>query len=66
MTQNERILNHLKAHGSITPLEALDRYGCFRLAARIGELRSKGHGIDTDTVRRNGKHFAVYRLAKRQ
>lgn len=47
-TQTASILSHLSVHGSITPREALDLYGCFRLAARICELRKAGHVIDCD------------------
>ena len=43
MTQCEMILDHLKTFGSITPLEALHEYGCFRLAARIADLRDRGY-----------------------
>ena len=43
-TQAGQILEHLQKHRSITPLDALNLYGCFRLAARIHELRR--HGID--------------------
>lgn len=35
MTQTERIIKHLKEHGSITPLEAIKEYGITRLGARI-------------------------------
>ena len=38
------ILEHLEKYGSITPLQALDLYGCFRLAARVHELR-KHYGV---------------------
>jgi len=48
---------------SITPLEALNRYGCFRLAAVIHKLRRDGHKIVTETVETpEGKHFARYRM----
>jgi len=57
-TQAAKILSHLKAHGSITPRESLDLYGCFRLAARIKELREAGHAIKTD----NSAGFATYTL----
>lgn len=46
MTQNERILRHLRDFGSITQREATEEYGCQRLAARIGELRRAGYQID--------------------
>jgi hypothetical protein len=61
-TQAALILAHLQQR-PITPLEALDLYGCFRLGARIWELKQDGYDIVTDTVEKNGKRFARYRLA---
>lgn len=42
MKQTEKILQHMRLHGSITPLEALRDYGCMRLAARIADLKQQG------------------------
>jgi hypothetical protein len=61
-TQSEMILSHLKSKKAITPLEALTKYGCLRLAARIRDLRDSGHTILTENVTANGKRFAKYRL----
>jgi hypothetical protein len=44
-------------------MTALSRYGCFRLAARIAELKQRGHDIRTLIVRKGGKSFAAYRMA---
>lgn len=44
------ILLHLKDGRSITPLEALDKFGCFRLGARIFELKEEGHPIEREMV----------------
>ena len=63
-TQTERILNYLSKGKGITPIDALNRFGCFRLAARISDLRRDGHAIFTDSVTKNGKTFASYRLKK--
>jgi hypothetical protein len=63
MTQLDRIYGHL-TRAPITPMQALSRYGVFRLAARIGELRERGHRISTDMVTRRGKSFAQYALEK--
>ncbi len=64
MTQNEQILAALK-RGPLTPLEALERFGCFRLAARCHELRQQGHVIAVEKIRTgSGKHVAQYRLAR--
>ena len=61
MSQTTQILDMLK-HGPVTALDALNKAGCFRLAARIGELRQQGHDIETKTVEINGKHIAQYQL----
>lgn len=62
MTQTEMIRAHLEAGREITPIDALEQYGCFRLAARIKELRNAGLPIETLTEQRNGKALAKYRL----
>ena len=62
MSQSDQILNHLKSGKSITPLEALHLYGCFRLGARINDLRKDGYPIETEIIHENGKHFASYFL----
>lgn len=62
MSQNDQILNYLKAGNSITPVEALEMFGCFRLGARISDLRHQGYDIISQLVERNGKRFAKYFL----
>lgn len=44
-SQEQLILKHLQEVGSITPMVALNKYGCFRLSARIFNLRAKGYDI---------------------
>lgn len=62
-TQNAMILAHLRAGNEITPLEALEKFGCLRLAARISDLRATGQNIDSRIHHGpNGKRFAAYRL----
>lgn len=64
MTQQEQILGHMQTHGHINPILALEEYGCFRLAARISDLKKLGHQIDTTiTGSKFGKRYAVYSLA---
>lgn len=41
-TQCNRILAHLKKGLTITSLEALQMFGCMRLASRISDLRKRG------------------------
>jgi len=64
MAQLEDIKNHLKNHGEINPLMALERYGCMRLAARIADLRHMGMKIHTEINRSGSKHFANYRIER--
>jgi hypothetical protein len=62
-TQTNRILRYLKTGRGITPLSALGRFRCMRLAARIEELRDAGIRIHSRMMNRNGKRFACYSLA---
>ena len=67
LTQKEKILAYLKAHGSITPKDAEGNgIDSMRLAARIGELRKEGHCITTymETYRssKGVSRYARYRL----
>ena len=62
MNQSQWILNQLK-QAPVTPMEALAGCGCFRLAARIKELRQQGNDIKTKTlILPNGKIVAQYIL----
>ena len=59
--QREGVLRALKQQGSITPLEAIGVLGCFRLGARIFELRKEGHRIQTvRKVDSRGKPYFRY------
>lgn len=50
MTQNEKILEYMRTHGSITPLEAKDELHIMRLASRICDLKSMGYFIKSERV----------------
>lgn len=60
-SQNEKILQYLKRGGKITPISALNMFGCFRLAARISDLRRDGHVISTENLTKDGKTYASYK-----
>ena len=66
MTQTQAIYEYLKQGNSLTPLEALEKFGCFRLGARIWELKDQGFNIQKTMVRNNGKHFASYKLIRQE
>jgi hypothetical protein len=64
-SQNALIKGWLLNGYSLTQLEALNQFGCFRLAARIADLRDKGLNIVTYMVTlENGKRVARYILKK--
>jgi len=59
-TQKEKILDHLKSNESITPIEALNQFQCFRLADIIFKLRKDGYNI-TKTIPK-GRVHAEYKM----
>lgn len=68
-TQNQEILAYLQSGNSISQAQAIDLFGCYRLGARIFDLRKKGHDITTENVTKKNRHgkpvtFAVYKLAE--
>ena len=67
MKQTDIVIAHFLKYGELTPLEALQKYGIFRLAAVVHKLRKQGWAIDAETrstmVAKNGvKRFAAYQL----
>lgn len=62
MTQTDMILTDLRRGKRITPIDALRDYGCFRLGARIWDLRAQGLEIDCDmiTIVNTKKKVACY------
>ena len=48
MTQNERILRHMRDCGYISSMDAFVNYGVTRLSARISDLRRAGYKIRSD------------------
>ena len=63
-SQNALIKGWLLNGKSITPMEALNMFGCFRLSARIANLREEGLPVVTDMVTINDKRVARYYLSK--
>lgn len=67
-SQSAQILEFLSEGKPLTPLLALEKFGCFRLAARIKDLRNEGYAISAKNItvtNRKGEesHVAEYRLA---
>ena len=67
ITQCDKVLRHLRDYGSITAIEAFSEYGILRLAARISDLKERGHNITREIKHGKNKyeepvHYSVYRL----
>ncbi len=61
VTQTNEIKAYLKKGYRITPIDALQSFGCFRLAARIKEIRDEGMQVEkvmVETV--SGARVAQY------
>jgi hypothetical protein len=66
VTQARLIIEYLEEFGSITPLEAIRDIGCYRLSARISDIKKMGIPIDTEMVNvknRRGKYSRIARYS---
>lgn len=63
-SQNALIKGWLLNGHSLTTLDALTMFGCFRLSARISNLKDQGMNIMTEMVEVNDKRIAKYYLEK--
>ena len=61
-SQSDQILEYLQKGYVLTPLDALKRFGCFRLSARVFDLKKRGHNIIKIDIYDNktGKKYAAY------
>lgn len=50
-SQCGKILAYMKEHWSISQAEAISAFNCFRLAARIKDLESRGYVIRHDLIK---------------
>jgi hypothetical protein len=66
VTQASLIIEYLEEFGSITPLEAIRDIGCYRLSARISDIKDMGIPIKTEMVNvknRRGKYSRIARYS---
>jgi hypothetical protein len=61
-SQKQRIKDALELGQTITPLDAMQWFGCSRLAARIKDLRRDGMDIETIIIQKGRTRYASYRL----
>jgi hypothetical protein len=67
MSQEDAIYLALLDGEHITALDALEMFHCFRLAARIYDLRQRGIDIETAEVEtKDGKTIALYYIPQKK
>ena len=60
-SQASKILDHMLRGHRITGIEALEEFGCFRLPARIADIRKSGFNVRSEFVVTNtGKKVKSY------
>ena len=63
MSQNKQIADYLNKGKKLTTIDALTKFGCFRLASRINDLRNEGMKISTKIITlENKKQIAQYSI----
>ena len=62
MSQEIKVLNHIKRHKKISSMQAFSKYNITRLAAVVYNLRAKGYAIKTDIVTKANSSYAVYSM----
>lgn len=58
-SQTNRVLEHLSQGRTLTALQALALFGCFRLAARIADIKRKGFDVKSEMVQVGAKKKKV-------
>lgn len=62
-SQAQAILRFMQQGYEVTPMDALMRFKCMRLASRIRDIRDSGIEIaDRWVTRDDGKRFKAYRI----
>lgn len=62
-SQNQKILEYLQSGLAITQKDSIRMFDCYRLAARIKDLREQGHDIQESKGK--GERHSTYRLVKK-
>lgn len=63
-SQNQRILDYMARHGSITSNEALEHLGVARLASRICDLKMRGYPIYSKMEKVTNRHGEICRIKR--
>ena len=67
LTQKQKVLNHLKEHGSITSWDAIQHYRITRLSEYIRSLRHEdGLNITSINEKNDNAHWVRYKMFKEE
>jgi len=63
-SQNERILKYLLSGKSLTPMEALKKFGTWALSSRISEIKAMNqYAVKSELIKlKSGKHVSKYSI----
>ena len=62
-SQCNKIIAYLNKGHTLTALEALRLFGCFRLTSRIFDLKKRGYNISSKRIKtESGKYVSEYKL----
>lgn len=64
MTQEDRLINYLYEHKTITALEAIEDLGILRLASRVSDLRRRGYQINSKIIKVKNRFGETCRIAE--
>lgn len=60
-TQCSQVLTYMLERGPINPLDAMREFGIMRLASRIADLKSMGHGVRSRMVSSRNRYGETVR-----
>lgn len=63
-SQEKKILKYLQTHEGISNRIAVEQFQCYRLSARIFDLREQGHDIISEQITVKNSTFAFYKLVE--
>ena len=64
MSQTTDIIDFVRENGSITTKQAMDEIGCYRLSARIDEMKKSGIPVERDMITVMNRHGKPCRVAR--
>lgn len=64
MSHKTRLIQWFSQRQSITPMEAMNDLGIYRLGARIYDLRKEGHRIETERMESENRYGEPIRPAR--